>query len=218
MFCAYSVPINFYKLQFLIVKRALTAIQLWGTVHLRYSRAICKLVLSMQVFQFLTPIHFRAAQSSSAWFSWSQVHTWLDRQYEALNALLLLVLAARKRGHPWHPLKRSARSRSVTFNYKTAYIITNILTLLNKILLRSLQFAIKNRFRHRSKEYPKREHWLDWASEKYDVSTVWALLSLSIPWPQFPCCLLRSIALGAGLIAFAPLDSIQVNGLCPIVP
>ncbi|XP_048789154.1 solute carrier family 15 member 1-like [Lagopus muta] len=29
-------------------------------------------------------------------------------------------------------------------------------------------FAIKNRFRHRSKEYPKREHWLDWASEKYD--------------------------------------------------
>jgi len=33
------------------------------------------------------------------------------------------------------------------------------------------QFAIKNRFRHRSKEFPKREHWLDWASEKYDVST-----------------------------------------------
>ncbi|XP_052520464.1 solute carrier family 15 member 1-like [Tympanuchus pallidicinctus] len=29
-------------------------------------------------------------------------------------------------------------------------------------------FAIKNRFRHRSKVYPKREHWLDWASEKYD--------------------------------------------------
>lgn len=35
----------------------------------------------------------------------------------------------------------------------------------------SPQFAIKNRFRHRSKEFPKREHWLDWASEKYDVST-----------------------------------------------
>ncbi|NWU36186.1 S15A1 protein, partial [Hylia prasina] len=32
-------------------------------------------------------------------------------------------------------------------------------------------FAIRNRFRHRSKEFPKREHWLDWASEKYDVST-----------------------------------------------
>lgn len=67
---------------------------------------------------------------------------------------------------------RSARSKSVSLNYKTASIITNILTLLNKILMGSLQFAIKNRFRHRSKEYPKREHWLDWASEKYDVSTV----------------------------------------------
>lgn len=33
-----------------------------------------------------------------------------------------------------------------------------------------LQFAIKNRFRHRSKKFPKREHWLDWAKEKYDVS------------------------------------------------
>lgn len=32
------------------------------------------------------------------------------------------------------------------------------------------QFAIKNRIRHRSKEFPKREHWLDWAKEKYDVS------------------------------------------------
>uniref|UniRef100_A0A8C5P3G9 Solute carrier family 15 member 1 n=1 Tax=Jaculus jaculus TaxID=51337 RepID=A0A8C5P3G9_JACJA len=31
-------------------------------------------------------------------------------------------------------------------------------------------FSIKNRFRHRSKAFPKREHWLDWAKEKYDVS------------------------------------------------
>uniref|UniRef100_A0A8C1EHR8 Solute carrier family 15 member 1a n=1 Tax=Cyprinus carpio carpio TaxID=630221 RepID=A0A8C1EHR8_CYPCA len=30
-------------------------------------------------------------------------------------------------------------------------------------------FAIKNRFRHRSSSYPKREHWMDWANEKYDV-------------------------------------------------
>ncbi|XP_016118026.1 solute carrier family 15 member 1-like, partial [Sinocyclocheilus grahami] len=29
-------------------------------------------------------------------------------------------------------------------------------------------FAIKNRFRHRSSRYPKREHWMDWADEKYD--------------------------------------------------
>uniref|UniRef100_A0A8C2CYD7 Solute carrier family 15 member 1 n=1 Tax=Cyprinus carpio TaxID=7962 RepID=A0A8C2CYD7_CYPCA len=32
-----------------------------------------------------------------------------------------------------------------------------------------LQFAIRNRFNHRSKQHPKREHWMDWAEEKYDV-------------------------------------------------
>ncbi|NWT15756.1 S15A1 protein, partial [Vireo altiloquus] len=52
-------------------------------------------------------------------------------------------------------------------------------------------FAIKNRFRHRSKEFPKREHWLDWASEKYDkqliAQTKMALkvLFLYIPLPMF---------------------------------
>lgn len=42
-----------------------------------------------------------------------------------------------------------------------------------------LQFALKNRFRHRSKQFPKREHWLDWAKEKYDVSG-----SLSLQWSR----------------------------------
>ncbi|NXA97974.1 S15A1 protein, partial [Melanocharis versteri] len=52
-------------------------------------------------------------------------------------------------------------------------------------------FAIKNRFQHRSKEFPKREHWLDWASEKYDkrliAQTKMALkvLFLYIPLPMF---------------------------------
>ncbi|NWQ68006.1 S15A1 protein, partial [Neopipo cinnamomea] len=52
-------------------------------------------------------------------------------------------------------------------------------------------FAIKNRFRHRSKEFPKREHWLDWASDKYDkrliAQTKMALnvLFLYIPLPMF---------------------------------
>ncbi|XP_021271961.1 solute carrier family 15 member 1 [Numida meleagris] len=52
-------------------------------------------------------------------------------------------------------------------------------------------FAIKNRFRHRSKEYPKREHWLDWASEKYDkrliaqTKMVLKVLFLYIPLPMF---------------------------------
>ncbi|NXK49910.1 S15A1 protein, partial [Chauna torquata] len=52
-------------------------------------------------------------------------------------------------------------------------------------------FAIKNRFRHRSKEYPKREHWLDWASEKYNkqlitqTKMVLKVLFLYIPLPMF---------------------------------
>ncbi|NXG14042.1 S15A1 protein, partial [Grallaria varia] len=52
-------------------------------------------------------------------------------------------------------------------------------------------FAIKNRFRHRSKKFPKREHWLDWASEKYDkrliaqTKMVMKVLFLYIPLPMF---------------------------------
>ncbi|XP_059349572.1 solute carrier family 15 member 1 isoform X2 [Ammospiza nelsoni] len=53
------------------------------------------------------------------------------------------------------------------------------------------QFAIKNRFRHRSKEFPKRKHWLDWASDKYDkrliaqIKMVLRVLFLYIPLPMF---------------------------------
>ncbi|KAM6178234.1 solute carrier family 15 member 1 [Rhynchocyon petersi] len=52
-------------------------------------------------------------------------------------------------------------------------------------------FAIKNRFRHRSKEFPKREHWLDWAKEKYDeklitqIKMVTKVMFLYIPLPMF---------------------------------
>ncbi|TRY88874.1 hypothetical protein DNTS_016951 [Danionella cerebrum] len=52
-------------------------------------------------------------------------------------------------------------------------------------------FAIKNRFRHRSKLYPKREHWMDWADEKYDklliaqIKMVLKVLFLYIPLPMF---------------------------------
>ncbi|KAG8525153.1 Solute carrier family 15 member 1, partial [Galemys pyrenaicus] len=52
-------------------------------------------------------------------------------------------------------------------------------------------FAIKNRFRHRSKKFPKRKHWLDWASEKYDkrliaqIKMVTRVLFLYIPLPMF---------------------------------
>ncbi|XP_063103030.1 solute carrier family 15 member 1 [Cavia porcellus] len=52
-------------------------------------------------------------------------------------------------------------------------------------------FAIKNRFRHRSKEFSKRQHWLDWAKEKYDerlisqIKMVMRVLFLYIPLPMF---------------------------------
>lgn len=52
-------------------------------------------------------------------------------------------------------------------------------------------FALKNRFRHRGREYPKREHWMDWAEEKYDklliaqVKMVLKVLFLYIPLPMF---------------------------------
>ncbi|XP_038572448.1 solute carrier family 15 member 1-like [Micropterus salmoides] len=52
-------------------------------------------------------------------------------------------------------------------------------------------FAVKNRFRHRGSEYPKRTHWMDWAEEKYDklliaqVKMVLKVLFLYIPLPMF---------------------------------
>ncbi|CAG5933400.1 solute carrier family 15 member 1b [Menidia menidia] len=52
-------------------------------------------------------------------------------------------------------------------------------------------FAIKNRFRHRAPAYPKRDHWMDWAEEKYDklliaqVKMVVKVLFLYIPLPMF---------------------------------
>ncbi|CAJ1087507.1 solute carrier family 15 member 1-like [Xyrichtys novacula] len=52
-------------------------------------------------------------------------------------------------------------------------------------------FAIKNRYRHRSSRFPKREHWMDWAEEGYDklliaqVKMVLKVLFLYIPLPMF---------------------------------
>ncbi|XP_069838562.1 solute carrier family 15 member 2 isoform X2 [Dendropsophus ebraccatus] len=58
-------------------------------------------------------------------------------------------------------------------------------------VFKCIGFAIKNRWNHRSKEHPKREHWLDWASEKYpkklitEVKMVTKVLFLYIPLPMF---------------------------------
>ncbi|XP_062287388.1 solute carrier family 15 member 1 [Scomber scombrus] len=52
-------------------------------------------------------------------------------------------------------------------------------------------FAMKNRYRHRSSEFPKREHWMDWAEEKYEklliaqIKMVLRVLFLYIPLPMF---------------------------------
>ncbi|XP_043547257.1 solute carrier family 15 member 1-like [Chiloscyllium plagiosum] len=52
-------------------------------------------------------------------------------------------------------------------------------------------FALKNRFQHRSNQYPKREHFMDWAAEKYDehliaqVKMVLKVLFLYLPLPMF---------------------------------
>ncbi|XP_015665621.1 solute carrier family 15 member 1 [Protobothrops mucrosquamatus] len=54
-----------------------------------------------------------------------------------------------------------------------------------------ISFAVRNRFKHRSKVFPKREHWLDWATEKYEkrliteVKMVLKVLFLYIPLPMF---------------------------------
>lgn len=52
-------------------------------------------------------------------------------------------------------------------------------------------FAIKNRYKHRSNRYPKRQHWMDWSEEKYDklliaqIKMVLKVLFLYIPLPMF---------------------------------
>uniref|UniRef100_A0A8D3E4U9 Solute carrier family 15 member 1a n=1 Tax=Scophthalmus maximus TaxID=52904 RepID=A0A8D3E4U9_SCOMX len=52
-------------------------------------------------------------------------------------------------------------------------------------------FAVKNRYRHRSKQYPKKQHWMDWAEDKYDklliaqIKMVLKVLFLYIPLPMF---------------------------------
>ncbi|XP_078741948.1 solute carrier family 15 member 2-like, partial [Lampetra fluviatilis] len=56
---------------------------------------------------------------------------------------------------------------------------------------RCIGFAISNRFRHRGKQFPKRDHWLDWARESYNgrliaqIKMVFKVLFLYLPLPMF---------------------------------
>lgn len=58
-------------------------------------------------------------------------------------------------------------------------------------VFKCISFAISNRYRNRSKSIPKREHWMDWAKEKYDdlliaqIKMVVKVLFLYIPLPMF---------------------------------
>ncbi|XP_007450562.1 PREDICTED: solute carrier family 15 member 2 isoform X2 [Lipotes vexillifer] len=58
-------------------------------------------------------------------------------------------------------------------------------------VVKCIWFAISNRFKNRSADIPKREHWLDWAVEKYprqlimDVKALTRVLFLYIPLPMF---------------------------------
>ncbi|XP_038608850.1 solute carrier family 15 member 2-like isoform X3 [Tachyglossus aculeatus] len=54
-----------------------------------------------------------------------------------------------------------------------------------------IEFALSNRLRNRSSQIPKREHWLDWAAEKYpkqliaEVKALTRMLFLLTPLPMF---------------------------------
>ncbi|XP_063285258.1 solute carrier family 15 member 2 [Pelobates fuscus] len=58
-------------------------------------------------------------------------------------------------------------------------------------VFKCIGFALSNRWSHRGKQHPKREHWLDWATEKYpnkiitEVKMVTRVLFLYIPLPMF---------------------------------
>ncbi|CAK6441705.1 unnamed protein product [Pipistrellus nathusii] len=58
-------------------------------------------------------------------------------------------------------------------------------------VIKCIWFAISNRFKNRSGDIPKRQHWLDWAAEKYpkqlimDVKALTRILFLYIPLPMF---------------------------------
>ncbi|KAL2805021.1 solute carrier family 15 member 2 isoform b [Daubentonia madagascariensis] len=58
-------------------------------------------------------------------------------------------------------------------------------------VFKCIWFALSNRFKNRSGDIPTRQHWLDWAAEKYpkqlimDVKALTRVLFLYIPLPMF---------------------------------
>ncbi|KAJ7407866.1 Solute carrier family 15 member 2 [Willisornis vidua] len=81
-------------------------------------------------------------------------------------------------------------------------------------------FAIKNRLKNRSREIPKRDHWLDWASEKYskqligEVKMVTRVLFLFIPLPMFWALFDQQFLNPLLILVFIPLFDL---GLYPLI-
>ncbi|RMC18718.1 hypothetical protein DUI87_04614 [Hirundo rustica rustica] len=81
-------------------------------------------------------------------------------------------------------------------------------------------FAIKNRLKNRSREIPKRDHWLDWASEKYskqligEVKMVTRVLFLFIPLPMFWALFDQQFLNPLLILVFIPIFDL---GLYPLI-
>uniref|UniRef100_A0A8B9WNH3 Solute carrier family 15 member 2 n=1 Tax=Bos mutus grunniens TaxID=30521 RepID=A0A8B9WNH3_BOSMU len=94
--------------------------------------------------------------------------------------------------------------------------------ILNQVV-KCIWFAISSRFKNHSGDNPKREHWLDWAAEKYpkqlimDVKALTRVLFLYIPLPMFWALLdqqgsrwtLQATRMNGNLFVLQP-DQIQV--------
>uniref|UniRef100_A0A8C0LBZ1 Solute carrier family 15 member 1 n=1 Tax=Canis lupus dingo TaxID=286419 RepID=A0A8C0LBZ1_CANLU len=86
-------------------------------------------------------------------------------------------------------------------------------------VVKCIGFALKNRFRHRSKQFPKREHWLDWAKEKYDerlisqIKMVTKVMFLYIPLPMFWALFDQQV----GLLEVQPDQMQTVNAILIVV-
>ncbi|XP_064350764.1 solute carrier family 15 member 2 isoform X2 [Camelus dromedarius] len=98
-------------------------------------------------------------------------------------------------------------------------------------VVKCIWFAISNRFKNRSGDVPKREHWLDWAAEKYpkqlilDVKALTRVLFLYIPLPMFWALLdqqgsrwtLQATRMN-GNLGFFVLQPDQMQEMAPLQP
>uniref|UniRef100_A0A8C1EBW7 Solute carrier family 15 member 1a n=1 Tax=Cyprinus carpio carpio TaxID=630221 RepID=A0A8C1EBW7_CYPCA len=113
-----------------------------------------------------------------------QLNTFFSVFYLCINAGSLLSTLIT-------PLKSVASTLMVFIAGSGMYVKTDPEGNIMWSVCKCIGFAIKNRFRHRSSSYPKREHWMDWANEKYDklliaqIKMVLKVLFLYIPLPMF---------------------------------